>query len=78
LKDIGLTILGAFAIESQIRSPHPNGLVIGAGLALTVPDVARKVRALLPGPGDGEPSEPEPPTSGSPSESSRREVSGGK
>lgn len=62
LKDIVLTGLGVAAILSQIFSQHPAGLVLGTGLALTVPSVASHVKALLPGPGDGESSEsPSPP-----------------
>ena len=67
LKDILLTGLGMAAIVSQVLSSHPNGLVLGTGLALTVPSVASHVRALLPGPGDGESSSSTPSSPRSPS-----------
>jgi hypothetical protein len=57
LKDVLLTGLGMAAIVTQVLSPHPNGLVLGTGLALTVPSVAAHVRALLPGPGESESSD---------------------
>jgi hypothetical protein len=62
VKDVALTALGGYAIWSQIFRNNPNGLVIGAGLALTVPKIAGHVRALLPSPGDGDslPSTPQP------------------
>ena len=77
LKDIALTGLGMLAIYSQIRSAHPNGMIIGAGLALTVPTIAQHVRALLPGPGDGESSPRHPAPAPPPSTSTQREESGG-
>jgi hypothetical protein len=77
IKDVLLTGLGMIAIGSQIWSLHPDGLVLGAGLALTVPAIAGHVRALLPGPGDGQPSESPPERPERPSAPSRREVSGG-
>lgn len=52
-KDLILTGLGMLAIYSQIFSPHPNGLLLGVGLALTVPSIADHVRALLPSSGGG-------------------------
>lgn len=61
LKDVCLTGLGMFAIYSQIGSAHPNGYVVGAGLALTVPSVADHLRALLPSAGGGS---SEPPATG--------------
>ena len=68
LKEVGLTVLGAACIGTQIFSSHPNGLLIGAGLALTVPDTARAVKALLPGGGESEggggESSPSPPAPG--------------
>jgi hypothetical protein len=54
LKDVILTGLGVTAILSQIFSLRPNGLILGTGLALTVPSVASHVRALLPSAGEGE------------------------
>jgi hypothetical protein len=51
-KDVLLTGLGMVAIYTQILSPHPNGLILGTGLALTVPSVAEHVKALLPGSGE--------------------------
>ena len=77
LKDIVLTGLGVAAILSQIFSLHPSGLVLGTGLALTVPSVASHVRALLPGPGDGGLSESASPPRPPPSPPSAREGSGG-
>ena len=77
LKDIVLTGLGVAAILSQIFSLHPSGLVLGTGLALTVPSVASHVKALLPGPGDGESSGSPSPPSPQPSSPSAREESAG-
>jgi len=77
LKDIVLTGLGVAAILSQTFSLHPSGLVLGTGLALTVPSVASHVRALLPGPGDGGSSESASPPRPPPSPPSAREGSGG-
>lgn len=59
VKDIALTGTGLFVILSQTFSPRPNGVLLGAGLALTVPTVWEHVKALLPssgdpGPGDGD------------------------
>lgn len=76
-KDIALTGLGMLAIYSQIRSVHPNGLILGAGLALTVPTIAQHVRALLPGPGDGPSSAPPSQPTLPPSSSSQTGDSGG-
>jgi hypothetical protein len=45
------------AIYTQIFSSRPNGLILGTGLALTVPSVAEHVKALLPTSG-GAPSSP--------------------
>lgn len=53
LKDVALTGLGMFCIWSQIRQMHPNGLVLGTGLALCVPTVWQHVKALLPGGTEG-------------------------
>lgn len=57
LKDILLTGTGIAVIGSQIVSQHPNGLLLGTGLALTVPTIADHVRALLPSGGAGSYSE---------------------
>lgn len=61
LKDVLLTGTGLAVILSQIFSVSPNGLLLGTGLALTVPTVAAHVRALLPSGGDGESSPSSPP-----------------
>ena len=76
LKDIALTVLGMVAIYSQLFRPEPNGLVLGAGLALTVPSIAGHVRALLPV-WRGSPSPPPPEPPGPRSGRSSTEVSGG-
>lgn len=81
LKDILLTGTGLGVILSQIFSPHPNGLLLGTGLALTVPTIAEHVKALLPSSGGGQssPSTPSPrpplpgPSSASPPEGGRGE-----
>jgi hypothetical protein len=44
-----VTGTGLAVIWRQVYSPHPSGLLLGTGLALTVPSVAAHVRALLPG-----------------------------
>jgi hypothetical protein len=68
LKDVALTGLGMVAIYTQIFSAKPNGLILGTGLALTVPSVAEHVKALLPGSGGG-PSSPSSESPGRPSPS---------
>jgi hypothetical protein len=68
LKDVLLTGLGMVAIYTQVVSSHPNGLVLGTGLALTVPSVAEHVKALLPGSGAADSSHSSP-SHGSPSPS---------
>ncbi len=60
LREAGLTALGMLAIYTQIFSPKPNGLILGTGLALTVPSVAAHVKALLPSAGESESSEQQP------------------
>ena len=61
LKDVLLTGTGLGVILSQIFSPAPNGLLLGTGLALTVPTIADHVRALLPsGAGASSSSSPQP------------------
>lgn len=44
-----MTGTGLAVIWSQAYSPRPSGLLLGTGLALTVPSVAAHVKALLPG-----------------------------
>jgi hypothetical protein len=55
-----VTGTGLAVIWSQVFSGHPSGLVLGTGLALTVPSVAAHVRALLPGSESGDSSESSP------------------
>jgi hypothetical protein len=64
IKDVGLTGTGIFVILTQAFSPRPNGLLLGTGLALTVPSTWDHIKALLPSSG-GESSSPpsEPPGS---------------
>ena len=63
-KDVILTGSGVAIIWVAALSPHPNGLALGTGLALTVPSVADHVRALLPSSSGGGESlpPPSPPT----------------
>lgn len=49
VRDIAVTGTGLAVIWSQVYSQRPSGLLLGTGLALTVPSVAAHVRALLPG-----------------------------
>lgn len=65
LKDVLLTGTGVVIIYLQAFSLHPDGLVLGTGLALTVPSIAEHVKALLPSSGGG-PSSPSSPPPGSP------------
>ena len=60
-KDVCLTGVGVFVILLQALSTHPSGLLLGTGLALTVPSVAEHVKALLPSSGGGSSSESSPP-----------------
>jgi hypothetical protein len=55
MRDVAITGTGLAVIWAQVLSRHPSGLLLGTGLALTVPSVAAHVRALLPGaePGEG-------------------------
>lgn len=78
LKDILLTGTGITVIVSQVVSQHPSGVLLGTGLALTVPTIADHVKALLPSGGDGSSSESRSPPTPQPSQPSQREVSGGK
>lgn len=48
IKDLGLTGTGIFVIILQAFSTHPNGLLLGTGLALTVPSTWDHIRALIP------------------------------
>ena len=56
IRDVAITGSGLGVIWSQVLSLHPSGLLLGTGLALTVPSVAAHVRALLPGGEQPEPS----------------------
>jgi len=78
LKDILLTGTGVAVIFSQVLSSHPDGLLLGTGLALTVPTIADHVKALLPSSGGGGSSPSRPPPGSQPSSASQEEVSGGK
>jgi hypothetical protein len=62
LKDILLTGTGIGVVVSQVFASPPSELLVGAGLALTVPSIAEHIRALLPGTGGGDasPSSPAP------------------
>jgi hypothetical protein len=53
LRDIAVTGTGLVIIWRQVlfSALHPSGLLLGTGLALTVPSVAAHVKALLPGSG---------------------------
>lgn len=75
-KDVCLTGVGVFVILLQALSTHPSGLLLGTGLALTVPSVAEHVKALLPSSGGGSSSESSPPPGSSPG-SSHSEVGAG-
>lgn len=50
-RDIAVTGTGLLIIWRQIlyAPTHPNGLLLGTGLTMTVPSVWAHVRALLPG-----------------------------
>jgi hypothetical protein len=72
LKDLVLSGTGVFAILYEVLNAHPNGLVLGTGLALTVPSVADHVKALLPSSGGGSSSEPSPSQTPPPSPPSSR------
>lgn len=68
IRDIAVTGTGLIIIWRQVlySSLHPSGLLLGTGLALTVPSVAAHVRALLPGGevGHGEASSESAPPNG--------------
>ena len=76
VKDVGLTGTGIVVIVLQAFSARPSGLLLGTGLALTVPSVAEHVKALLPSSGGGSSSESSPPPGSSPG-SSHSEVGAG-
>src|SRR5215472_5027063 len=81
-RDVLVTGTGLVIIWRQVlfSALHPSGLLLGTGLALTVPSVAAHVRALLPG-GEVPPPSPGGPGGGgessalSPSRRSRRSSS---
>ena len=50
-KDVLLTGTGVAVIMLQAFSSHPNGLLLGTGLALTVPSTWDHIKALMPGSG---------------------------
>lgn len=56
LRDVLVTGTGLGVIISQVFSQHPSGVLLGTGLALTVPSVAAHLKALLPSGGEGSPS----------------------
>lgn len=60
LKDALLTGTGVAVILLQAFAAHPNGLLLGTGLALTVPSTWDHIRALIPSAG-GSSSESSPP-----------------
>ena len=80
LKDVGLTGTGIFVILWETFSGRPNGLLLGIGLALTVPSTWDHIKALMPssgGPsGDGSSSPSLPPGGSSPSLPPSREAHG--
>jgi len=64
IRDIAITGTGLVIIWRQVlySGGHPSGLLLGVGLALTVPSVAAHVKGLLPdGGGEPESSSPSPP-----------------
>ena len=71
IRDVCVSGTGLLIIWRQVlySSLHPSGLLLGTGLALTVPSVAAHVRALLPGPGESESSPPSPSPPARPSSS---------
>ena len=76
-KDILLTGTGLFVIVLQALSSHPNGLLLGTGLALTVPSTWDHIKALIPTSGDGSSSSSSESGGSLPPPSSPEEVSGG-
>jgi hypothetical protein len=66
VRDVLVTGTGLVIIWRQVlyASLHPSGILLGTGLALTVPSVAAHLRALLPAAGgESESSPPSPPAS---------------
>ena len=70
IKDVVLTGTGVFVITFEVLNAHPNGLLLGTGLALTVPSTWEHVKALLPSSGGGSSSEPSPSQTPPPSQPS--------
>lgn len=78
IRDVVLTCTGIFCIISQILARDPSGLLLGTGLALTVPSVAEHIKALLPSPaGAGHSSGRSSPPTRPPSPGSQQEASAG-
>jgi hypothetical protein len=73
-KDVLLTGTGVAVIYLQALAAHPNGLLLGTGLALTVPSIAEHVRALLPSSGGSPSSSSSSPPGLPPSSSQQQEV----
>jgi hypothetical protein len=80
LKDVGLTGTGIAVILLQAFSAKPDGLLLGTGLALTVPSTWDHIKALMPSSGGGSGDGSSSPSSASdgppPSPRSSREVPG--
>ncbi len=76
LRDIALTGTGMAVIVVQVFSAHPNGLLLGTALALTVPSVAEHVKALLPSSGGPDSSAASLPPGQQPSSPRQEEGSG--
>lgn len=77
LRDVVLTSTGIWCIVSQVLSRNPDGLILGTGLALTVPSVAEHVRALLPSGGPASSSSSREAPTSSPSSPSHPEEHAG-
>jgi len=70
IRDVAVTGTGLVIIWRQVlySAQHPSAVLLGAGLALTVPSVAAHVKGLLPdGGGDSPSSPPSPPAPQQPS-----------
>lgn len=74
-KDVLLTGTGVAVIMIQAFATHPNGLLLGTGLALTVPSTWDHIKALLPSSG-AESSSPSSHARGSSPSSSGQEEHG--